>query len=410
MRRILPLAGLALAACQARSLEAPAASPSATGGIAYAWAGFDSAALRASGADGLADRRNGRRVTVADPARMASVSKLVVALGVMRLVEAGRLDLDADVSRWLGWRLRNPAFPGTPITLRMLLSHMSSLQDAGEAYVIPLGRTVRGAVAEHEVFDADHAPGTYFRYSNLNFPVVASALERATGERFDRLMQRLVMEPLGLDACFNWTTCSDAKVARAVTLYRADGTAALDDLRGRRPACPVFRESLDCDLAHYELGANGALFSPQGGLRASVLDLAVIGRMLLNRGRHAGRRFLRAESVDAVLRPVWTFDGSNGDTSGGFYCAYGLAAQSLPVRVPGCRDDLFGDGRQAAGHAGDAYNLRSGLWIDRERNVGIAYFAANHPEPPPPGRSAFLAIEEWLAARIEPGSAGRRQR
>lgn len=404
------MAGLALAACQARPLDAPAPAPPAAPGIAYAWASFDAAALRGGGAEGLADRREGRRVALDDPVRMASVSKLVVALGVMRLVEQGRIYLDSDVSRWLGWRLRNPAFPEAPITLRMLLSHTSGLQDGGEAYVIPLGRTLRATIAQHELFDARHAPGTYFRYANLNFPVVASALERATGERFDRLMQRLVMEPLGLDACFNWTTCSDAKVARAVVLYRADGTAALDDLRGRRPACPVFRENGGCDLDQYELAANGALFSPQGGLRASVLDLAVIGRMLLNRGRHAGRRFLRSASVDAVLRPVWTFDGSNGDTSGGFYCAYGLATQSLPVRVPGCNDDLFGGGRRATGHAGDAYNLRSGLWIDRERNVGIAYFAANHPEPAPPGRSAFLAIEEWLAARIGAVPAARRQR
>jgi len=356
--------------------------------------------VRDSGAAGLANRAQGRRLTVDDPVRVASVSKLIVALGVMRLVEQGRIDLDADVARWLGWELRNPAYPQVPVTLRMLLSHTSTLQDAGEAYVIPLGRTVRGAVSDPQVFDRDHAPGTYFRYANLNFPVIASVLEKATGERFDRLIHRLVMAPLGLDACFNWTMCSDAKVARAVTLYRPDGTVALDDLRGSRPACPVFRQGSDCDLDSYQLGTNGALFSPQGGFRASVLDLAVIGQLLLNRGRHRGRPFLSEASIDTIIRPVWSFDGSNGDTSDGFYCAYGLAAQSLPVRVAGCRDDLFGDGRHVVGHAGEAYNLRSGLWIDPRRDVGIAYFAANNPAGPPPGRSAYFAIEESLAARI----------
>jgi hypothetical protein len=64
-------------------------------------------------------------------------------------------------------------------------------------------------------------------------------------------------------------------------------------------------------------------------------------------------------------------------------------------------DDLFGDGRSVVGHAGDAYGVRSGLWIDRTRGVGIAYFAANNPAEPPPGRSAYRAIEEWLAAKIE---------
>ena len=60
---------------------------------------------------GLADRATGRKLTADDPVRVASISKLVVAIGVMRLVEAGTLDLDADVSDTLGWRLRNPAFP-----------------------------------------------------------------------------------------------------------------------------------------------------------------------------------------------------------------------------------------------------------------------------------------------------------
>jgi CubicO group peptidase (beta-lactamase class C family) len=135
-------------------------------------------------------------------------------------------------------------------------------------------------------------------------------------------------------------------------------------------------------------------------LRASVRDLAVIGQLLLNRGRHRGSRFLSEASIDTMLKPVWTFNGSNGDTSDGFYCAYGLAAQTLPVRVAGCQDDLL-PGRRLVGHAGEAYNLRSGLWIDPQRKVGIAYFAANNPADPAAGRSAYRTIEEWLAGRID---------
>lgn len=396
--RILALAALALAAC--RTPPVAPSPPPPTPGLTHAWVTFDRHRVQGAAAAGFADRTTARAATVADPVRVASVSKLVVALAVMRLVEQGRIDLDADVSRRLGWQLRNPAFPEDAITLRMLLSHRSSLQDEGDAYVIPLGRTLRSAVAAPGAFDRAHRPGAYFRYANLNYPVIASILERATGERFDRLIHRLVIEPLGLDACFGWTMCSDGKVARAVTLYRADGSVAADGLDGRRPDCPVFREAASCDLTTYELGSNGALFSPQGGFRASMLDLAVIGRLLLNRGRHEGRPFLSERSVETMLRPAWTYDGGNGETSDGFYCAYGLGVQSLPVAAPGCADDLFGDGRRAEGHAGDAYGLRSGLWIDRRRGVGIAYFAANNPADPPRGRSAYRAVEEWLAARL----------
>ena len=74
-------------------------------------------------------------------------------------------------------------------------------------------------------------------------------------------------------------------------------------------------------------------------------------------------------------------------------------------RVPGCRDDLFGGGRAMIGHAGDAYGLRSGLWIDPARGTGIAYFATGNGDDPPRGRSAYRAIEEWLAARLGASAA-----
>jgi CubicO group peptidase (beta-lactamase class C family) len=385
----------ALAACQ----KPLATSAPPLPGTTYAWVTFDASGVIESGAEGLADRARGRALTVNDPVRIASVSKLVVALGVLRLVERGRVDLDRDVSDYLGWSLRNPAFPDVPITLRTLLSHRSSLQDAGEAYVIPLGRTLRDAIGL-DVFDREHKPGSFFRYSNLNFPVVATALERATGERFDRLMQREVIAPLALEACFNWTTCGSGAIGRAVVLHAPDGAVLRDDLGGRPPPCPVAITGTACDLDGYEIGTNGAIFSPQGGLRISAADLARIGQLLLNRGRYRGRAFLSAASMDELERNAWSFDGANGDTSGGFYCGYGLALQILPVRTHGCRDDLFATGRHAIGHAGDAYGVRSGLWVDPERRVGIVYFAANNGPEPPAGRSAYRPIEEWLAGKL----------
>lgn len=370
--------------------------------VAYAWATFDRNGVTASGASGLADPGRGRAMTIDDPVRIASISKLVMTLGVMRLVEEGRIDLDRDVSDYLGWQLRNPAFPDRPITLRLLLSHRSSLTDNVD-YAVPLGTEVRAVAGAAEAFDAAHPPGAWFRYSNLNFPVIASALERVTGERFDRLAARLVLQPLGLDACFNWSTCSDAAVARAVVLRSADGRPIRDDLGGRRPDCLVNApEGSSCDLTDYALGSNGALFSPQGGLRISARDLATVGRLLLSGGMHDGRRFLSEASIRTLLTPAWTFDGANGETDSGFYCAYGLASQSLPVRTAGCRDDLFGNGRAVVGHAGDAYGLRSGLWVDRASGTGIAYFSVGNGDDPPRGRSAYRAIEERLARNLRP--------
>jgi CubicO group peptidase (beta-lactamase class C family) len=363
---------------------------------------FDRTGERGSFARGLADPATGRRVTINDPVRIASVSKLVVAIGVMKLVETGRLDLDSDVSRQLGWSLRNPAFAQAPVTLRQLLSHTSSVRDHDDQYAIPLGGSLRAVMAEPASWDAAHGPGRgYLAYSNLNFPIIASVVERVTGERFDQWMRREVLTPMKLDSCFNWPTCSDAAIARAITLTQ-EGKPVRDDLGGRRPACPVFvREGEPCDLANWRPGDNGALFSPQGGLRISARDLARVGRMLLGHGTLDGVRILSPASVEAMLAPAWSFDGGNGarDGESDGICRYGLASQALASRIAGCSDDPLGDGRTWVGHPGSAYGLRSGLWIDRARGIGIAYFATGVPDDAPNGHGAFTAVEQALFRR-----------
>jgi CubicO group peptidase (beta-lactamase class C family) len=354
---------------------------------------FDATNVTSVKATGLADRTTKRRVTADDPVRVASVTKLVVAMGVMRMVEAGQLDLDRDVSDYLGWRLRNPGFPETPLTLRMLLSHTAGVRD-GNDYRVPLGKTVQAAVADPKAWEAKYPPGRYFTYSNLNFPIVGSIMERVSGERFDALMQHLVLKPLSIEGCFNWPSCSDARVARAVVLYHANGSVRGDDLQGKQPPCPVFTDSPGCDLTGYRPGDNGALFSPQGGLRISALGLAKIGQVLLK----DGDGFLKPTSVAQLITPIWTFDGSNGATEEGFYCRYALAVQTLSTPQAGCRDDLFGDKRPLVGHAGEAYGLRSGLWIDRATGKGIAFFATAVPDEIAKGKnSSFTIVEEQLA-------------
>lgn len=397
MRNFFQLAVLGFAACSTNSMpKLPAPPPP----VIYAWATFDRDKLHGSGAGGEADRAARRVVTIDDPVRVASVSKLVVAIGVMRLVEEGRLQLDDDVSETLGWRLRNPAFPDQPITLRLLLSHRSSIRDQGENYVIPLGGTVRETLLDARSYDDAHSPGNFFRYSNLNYVIIASVMEKASGERFDELMARLVLGPLALSGCFNWSGCDDLTLGKAVVLYEEDGSPLRDNLQGRRPDCLVIpARDGSCDLGSYVLGTNGALFSPQGGLRISMRDLASIGRVLLNDGDERGRPFLSESSIATILGPEWQFDGKNGITNGGFYCAYGLGAQLIPLSEPACRDELFGN-RKMIGHAGEAYRVRSGLWIDQARGVGIAYFAANNGNDPRPGRTAYTAVEEWLAAKL----------
>jgi len=366
---------------------------------------FDADDVRETRASGYADIAARRLVTPDDPVRVASISKLVTAIGVMRLVEAGTLSLDADVSDLLGWPLRHPFYANRPITLRLLLSHRTGLTD-NVSYVLPLDADMRTTLANPDAWDKAHGPGDSFNYVNFNFPIIAAVMERVTGERFDRLMNRLVIAPLAIDACFNWDACSSDAAARAIVLYR-DGEVVRDDNKGAKPACAVTPAANGaCDLGVWKPGANGAIFSPQGGLRISANGLARIGRLLLRGGEVDGVRLLSPASVDLLLTPQWTFNGANGETyeadagndaGRGAICRYGLATQTLATDIEGCRDDPFGDGVARVGHAGDAYGLKSGLWIDRARGTGVAYFATDVPANATGVRSAFTSVEERLA-------------
>ena len=102
--------------------------------------------------------------------RIASISKMVTTMGVMKLVETGQLDLDRDVSEYLGYSLRNPAYQDRKITLRMLLSHTSTLRD-GAGYYWSGNSAIRDELSRGSpaMWSNVAEPGHYFSYANLNW-------------------------------------------------------------------------------------------------------------------------------------------------------------------------------------------------------------------------------------------------
>jgi len=319
--------------------------------------------------------------------RVASISKLVTALGVMKLVEEGKLNLDADVSVLLGYELRNPHFPARPISLRMLLSHTSSLRDAGGYYwasthslkdvLLPAGPLYgKGAM-----WASNAPPGEHFSYTNLNSGVIASLMERAGGERFDRLMRRLILDPMGLRGGFNPADFTSAELQDLATLYRkrteADGkevwnpggpwVAQVDDYSQN---APISRAGPD-----YLPGSNGTLFGPQGGLRISAIDLGKIMLMLMNRGEHEGKQILKPETVAAMFAEQWRQDGRSADDNRGLFNAWGLGNQHfLDLSAPGRGDRLVeGGGFKGVGHLGDAWGLTAAFVFDPVTRAGAIY-------------------------------------
>jgi CubicO group peptidase (beta-lactamase class C family) len=311
--------------------------------------------------------------------RIASISKLVTALGAMKLVEQGRLNLHTDVSTYLGFALRNPAFPKTPITLAHLLNHTSSLRD-GETYWADFPDSLQSLFAKDSVhFAKDNKPGSFFTYTNLNYGVIATIIERVSGERFDRYMQRALFKPMGIVAGYNWSGVAGRNVPIA-TLYgkqSPDGPwqSRIDDFGGSGPTVIVRSKVVNPDIETVRPGSNGTLFSPQGGLRISIQGLATIAQMMVNCGKHRGNAILSCKTINKMAEPAWQLrpDFSNGADEAGFYQAYGLGPHRFHID----------DSRELMlGHYAEAYGLRGALIINPATKKYAIYFftgSANDP-------------------------------
>jgi CubicO group peptidase (beta-lactamase class C family) len=393
IRRLLAVLALAAAA------PALAAPPPASVVVF-----FDRESVRPLIVEGLANKETGRKLEANDPVRIASISKLIMALAALRLADEGKVDLDRDVSDYLGWKVRSPHYPDAPVTLAQLLSHRAGLSGTAD-YIIPLGESLQAKFADPASWRKGVRPGGSdnplagtdpqdFQYSNLGAPLVATVLEAASGERYDRLVERLVFAPLGVKACFNWVGCGPDMEARAVTLYRHTGEVAADGPGRLPPACTIpVAEGQACDLDAYVPGTNASIFSPQGGVRIGMVDLAKIGQAVY-RTEDDGP-FLRPETVQ---RLGWSL-APTGQRA--FFCTYGLHLQLIGHPYLACEgDDLFADGIPRIGHSGEAYGLQSGLWLNPKGDSGFVYFTTEVP-PPEGGEDTggFTPREKALMAR-----------
>ena len=145
---------------------------------------------------GLKDRESNTPMTTDCLFRIASISKSFSATSVMQLVEAGKLSLDADVSTLIGFTVRNPKFPDKVITLRMLMSHLSSINDSQGYFSLDYINPSKNP--DWAKCYSDYEPGKGYKYCNLNYNLTGTIIERTSGERFDQYVKHHVLDPLGL--------------------------------------------------------------------------------------------------------------------------------------------------------------------------------------------------------------------
>ncbi len=323
---------------------------------------------------GLKDYDRNLKVDDSTMYRVASVSKLITTMGLMALWDKGSFNLDDDVSLYLGFTLRNPSWPEIPITFRMLLSHTSSIQD-GNGYSNFLAATYGNSSPPHinELFLSEGSyyssnmwrtekPGSFFSYSNANFGLVATLIERISGERFDEFMRNSILLPLGVAGSYNVSHIQN--INNLAVLYRNQNgwQAQIDNYQGQEPE-PI-------DLTGYELGTNGFIFGPQGGLRCSAFDLAKLVEVHLSLYSQKSNPILSHEALALMHQANWTYNGSNGDNYYGLFRSWGLGTHITTGEPMG--DTIFPD-VDMLGHPGEAYGLISDLYFETARLSGFVF-------------------------------------
>ncbi|MCY7411188.1 MAG: serine hydrolase [Chitinophagales bacterium] len=344
---------------------------------------------------GLADFENNLSITDSTLYRIASISKSITATALMKLYEQGLFHLDDDISDYLGFTLRNPNFPDDPITFRMVLSHTSSIKD-GNKYDQFLSATstqnpppniseyfvTGGAYFSNNVFQ-NKKPGTYFQYSNANFGLLGTLIEKISGIRFDIFCKQNIFDPLLITASFNVNDLPN--ICNVATLYRFQNnswTPQADDFNCIMPAPK--------DLSLYVIGNNGFIYSPQGGLRISANDLAKYMLMNANNGTYNGIQILKDTTAILMRKIQWQFDGSNGDDYSGLFKAYGLG---IHITTNVANSDIVFPDRRTFGHPGEAYGLVSDMYFDSLKHGVIFITNGNKNEYIIGNNSAFYTVE-----------------
>ena len=269
--------------------------------------------------------------------RIASISKSFTATSLMQLVEQGLISLDDDISDLIGFTIRNPHFPDTPITLKMVLSHTASIRDKSDYFTLDhLNPAVYGDCVESYF---EYKPGEGYNYSNMGLNLAGTILEKVSGVRFDDYVRENVIHKLGLYGGHNIDSLDANKFARIYASRNGEYVESEGAYRSRSE-----------DMPNYVFGYSTPIFSPTGGVKISAHDLAVYMMMHMNYGEYNGIRIISGESAKAMQTPVWMIQKEGEEQ-------YALCLREFVDYID---DEKYNTpGHYPIGHTGGAYGLNS---------------------------------------------------
>ena len=204
---------------------------------------------------GFANLKTGKKIDATTPIHLASVSKVLTATAILRLVQQDNITLDQKVTDWL------PKFPYKSTTIRTLLNHRSGLQHYANfpglmkknwnRKKVLTNQDIYNLLAQKK-FRLKTPNDTHFDYCNTNYVILALIIEKATGLNYRQAMQELIFKPLGMYNTFVFNYDTDRETAsksyRGNTIFPWD---QFDDLYGDKNIYSTPRDLVKFDMGTY---------------------------------------------------------------------------------------------------------------------------------------------------------------
>ncbi len=305
---------------------------------------------------GFADPKRKVLSTAETIYRVGSVSKLFTDIAVMQLVEQGKLDLDAPVTRYLPDFSPRNAF-GRNVTLRQLMSHRSGLvrEPPVGNYFETTEPSLARTIASLNNTELVYPPESRTKYSNAAIATVGYVLERTQGEPFAKYLKRAVLDPLDLKRSSFEPTPEITKDLAKAYMWTIDGR--------------VF------EAPTFELG-----MSPAGSMYTTVTDMGRFMSVLFAGGRGTKGQMLKPSTIEQMWTPQFA---TSGQKSG-----YGIGFAIREV-----------DGRRTVGHGGAIYGFATTLKAMPDDKLGVVVVTTKDSANAVTNRVADYALTTMLAVR-----------
>lgn len=328
---------------------------------------------------------NGRPVDGDTVFKVASLTKMITAVGVMWLKEEGKIDLDAPLTYGgEGTPIRNPRFPDTPVTLRQAMSHTSSLLGSAQYITAPAWEKI---TEDQNRYFSKYEPGTNYEYANLNGGIMGSAIERASGQSLNAYMRDAVFAPLGINAAYAAHLLPDPEPLSRT--YTQEGEVYMKAEKYLEEDRAFYEDTCDPD-SHYRTSV--------GSLYISLSGMAKIGEVLACGGVAGGVRILSPQAAAEMRADQRTVRGSTviGESP------YGLGVYRFTAS----------DGRVWYGHQGRWVGMLTDLFVEPDTRTAVALVMngvgrSGSGELDAKAERVLLRVGQWLEGGIQdegPGS------